>query len=62
MVQNIQVLGVPVVTVIGVVLDFVGVATLSNFCYLVFQTNYLNKDVHIGIHWNGSSPNYTQRL
>ncbi len=53
-------IGGPVGTVLSLVLDIVGAASLVNLCYLVIQSTYYNEGVFIGIQWNGAFPNYTQ--
>lgn len=54
--------GGPVGTVISVILDIVGAASMTNLCYLVIQATYLNEGVYVGIQWNGPFPNYTEGL
>jgi hypothetical protein len=55
-------MGGPVGTVIGLVLDVIGAASMANLCYLIVQAEYNGEGVYIGIDWNGPFPNYTQGL
>lgn len=55
-------IGGPAGTVLSVILDIVGAASITNLCYLILQSAYTGKGVYIGIDWNGPFPNYTQGL
>lgn len=52
-------IGGPVGTAIGVILGIIGIASLSNFCYLVLQAKLDGTGVYMGIAWT-PWPNYTQ--
>ena len=53
--------GGPIGTVIGIILDIIGFATLANFAYLIFQAAWAGEGVYFGIDWT-PWPNYTQGL
>lgn len=52
-------MGGPVGTTIGVVLDVLGASALSRLCYLIIQAEANDQGIYIGISWNGGFPNYT---
>ncbi|WP_234124660.1 hypothetical protein [Clostridium hydrogenum] len=52
-------MGGPVGTVIGVVLDVLGASALARLCYLIIQAEVNDQGIYIGINWNGGFPNYT---
>lgn len=55
-------LGGPAGAVASVILDIVGIASITNLCYLIIQSAYYGKGIYIGIDWNGPFPNYTQGM
>lgn len=55
-------MGGPVGTVIGTILDIVGAASLANLCYLIIQAEADGEGIYIGIDWSTGFPNYTQGL
>ncbi|QSZ27663.1 hypothetical protein ACETAC_01805 [Aceticella autotrophica] len=47
-------------TVIDLILDIVGAASMANLCYLAIQAMHYHEGIYIGIEWNGVFPNYVQ--
>lgn len=53
-------LGGPVGAAIGVIMTFLGVATLSSLAYQIIQGYYYHQGMYFGIAWNGIFPVWTQ--
>ncbi|WP_326974896.1 hypothetical protein [Caproicibacter sp. BJN0012] len=52
--------GGPVATAITTVLGVIGVASISNFCYLCIQAHTYGEGVYIGVEFDGGFPNGVQ--
>ena len=53
-------LGGAVGSIIGIILNFIGAASLGYFCYIITQAEFNHQGVYIGIEWNHGFPNIVQ--